>query len=69
MTLQAEEEHTCSGIFAVMLSQKLEYVLIFNSFTNKIAHFVKEKKNPQNYLWKMLWKYIILKCYLLPINS
>lgn len=44
MTLQAEKEHTCSGIFAVMLSQKLEYVLIFNSFTNIIAHFVKEKK-------------------------
>lgn len=44
MTVQAEEEHTCSGRFAVMLSQKLEYLLFFNSFTIKIAHFVKEKK-------------------------
>lgn len=46
MTVQAEEEHTCSGRFAVMLSQKLEHILFFNSFAIKIVHFVKEKKKP-----------------------
>lgn len=38
MTVQAKEEHTCGGRFAVMLSQKLEYILFFNSFAIKIAH-------------------------------
>lgn len=44
MIVQAEEEHTCNGRFAVMLSQKLEYILFFINFATKIAHFVKEKK-------------------------
>lgn len=46
MTVQAEEEQTCSGRFAAMLSQKLEHILFLNSFAIKTVHFVKEKKKP-----------------------
>lgn len=42
--MQAKEKPTCTGIFAVIFSQKLEYIKFLNSFGIKMARFVKEKK-------------------------